>query len=32
MHRNCDVYGIKLFQKSITDNYSVDILGKKETL
>ena len=32
MHRNCGVYGVKLFQKSITGDYLVDILGKEEML
>ena len=32
MHRNCGVYGVKLFQKLITGDYPVDILGKEEML
>ena len=32
VHRNCGVYGVKLFQKSITGDYLVDILGKEEML
>ena len=32
MHRNCGVYEVKLFQKSIIGDYLVDILGKEEML